>query len=68
MKIRTARKILKPTISKRLIERLRRRYPPYVNEQGHMVYPSWYNHQRLVKAWIIVHRKIRKYGDIFRKL
>lgn len=69
MNARIARKIIKhPADSKRLQDRLDKLYPLYRNEQGSWVSPSWYKYHRFAKAWAVVNRKIRRYGDKFKLL
>lgn len=69
MNTRIARKILKhPADSKRMQNRLNKLYPSYRSEQGSWVSPSWHKYHRIAKAWVIVNRKIRKYGDKFKPL
>lgn len=67
MNIRQARKIMSGRTPSRMRRRLSKLYPPYENELG-TVYPSWHMYHRIHKAYIVMFRKVRKYGDKFRKL
>lgn len=67
MTIRQARKILCGRLPKRMRKRLQKRYPPYVKD-GVVTYPSWHRYHRIARAWVVVHRKINKYGDKFKLL
>jgi len=67
MNIRQARKIMSGRMSERMRRRLSKLYPPYESELG-TTYPSWHRYHRIRKAYIVVFRKVRKYGDKFKKL
>lgn len=68
MNARIARKILRHSAeSKRFRRRLEQLYPPRM-WLGRTIYPSWHEYYRFQKAWTIVHRKIREYGDKFKLL
>lgn len=67
MKVRQARKILQhPARSKRLRRKLEKMYPSYTTESGLFRQPSWHEYYLFQKAWSIMHRKIRHYGDRFK--
>ena len=69
MNIRQARKIIQhPARSKKLRRKLERMYPSYTNESGLFCQPSWHKYYLLDRAWVIVKRKIRKYGNKFKLL
>lgn len=69
MNNRQARKIVSGrTFSERLKKRLDKLYPPYTDENGRFIMPSFHKYYKFQKAWCIVHRKIRKYGDKFKLL
>lgn len=69
MKARLARKIVKISArSKRLRAKLERLYPPYYDECYRLVMPSWSEYYLFKKAWVVLHRKINRYGDNFKKI
>lgn len=69
MNTRIARKMIQhPARSKRLKRKLEKMYPSYVNDSGLFTQPSWHEYYLFKQAWVIIHRKIRKYGDKFRLL
>lgn len=69
MNYRQARKIAKHSArSNRLFRKLDKMYPSYYNENGKFTMPSWHKYYLLQKDWHILHKKMRKYNDNFRKL
>lgn len=69
MNYRQARKIAKNSArSNRLFCKLNKMYPSYYNENGKFTMPSWHKYYLFQKAWIIIHRKQRKYKDKFKLL
>lgn len=69
MKARIARKIAKhPVPSKRLVKKLDKYYPSYIDINGRYHLPSWHKYYRIWKAWTIVRRKARKYQERFKLL
>ena len=67
MKVRQARKILQhPARSKRLRRKLERMYPSYVTESGLFRQPSWHRYYLFDRAWAVMHRKMRMYGERFK--
>lgn len=68
MNNRQARKILLARWSKKFCRKVDKLYPAYYNEKGNYCMPSVARYYLIAKAWILVHRKINKYKDKFKKL